>query len=81
MKFADEPTKFMESEIELNNEIQELYAVAASPELYPVLVQSGAVASILGMLLLCMCGFVCEIILVYILPSISVFTVCELKIV
>ncbi len=48
MKFVDEPNKFMESELELHAEIQELYAVAASPELYPVLVQAGAVNSILG---------------------------------
>lgn len=50
MKFPDEPEKFLESEMELHAEIQELYAVAASPELYPVLVQAGAVASILGCL-------------------------------
>lgn len=50
MKFADEPTKFMDSEVELHTEIQELYAIAASPELYPVLVQAGAVPSLLGCL-------------------------------
>ena len=48
MKFSDEPSKFLDSELELHAEIQELFAVAASPELYPVLVQMGAVASILG---------------------------------
>lgn len=50
MKYSDEPEKFMESEIELNAEIQELFAVAASPELYPILVQMGSVTSILGMI-------------------------------
>jgi beta-catenin-like protein 1 len=50
MKFPDEPEKFLESEMELHAEIQELYAVAASPELYPILVQTGAVTSILGCL-------------------------------
>jgi hypothetical protein len=50
MKFPDEPEKFLESEMELHTEIQELYAVAASPELYPILVQTGAVTSILGCL-------------------------------
>lgn len=40
----------MESELELHAEIQELFAVAASPELYPILVQTGAVNSILGMI-------------------------------
>lgn len=48
MKYADEPAKFLDSELELHAEIQELFAVAASPELYPVLVQMGAVSSILG---------------------------------
>jgi beta-catenin-like protein 1 len=50
MKFADEPEKFMDSEIELHSIIEELYAVAASPELYPDLVHTGAVTSILGCL-------------------------------
>jgi hypothetical protein len=50
MKFPDEPEKFLESEMELHAEIQELYAVAASPELYPILVQTGAVTSVLGCL-------------------------------
>ena len=36
-------------QIELHAEINELYAVAASPELYPTLVEAGSVASILGM--------------------------------
>lgn len=48
MKYSDEPAKFLDSELELHAEIQELFAVAASPELYPVLVQMGAVTSILG---------------------------------
>ena len=50
MKFADAPDRFMESEVELHEELQDLFAVAASPELYPVLVQSGAVGSLLGLL-------------------------------
>lgn len=50
MKYPDEPEKFMESEIDLHTEIEELNAIAASPELYPVLVQTGAVISILGMI-------------------------------
>jgi beta-catenin-like protein 1 len=40
----------MESEIDLNNEIQELYAIAASPELYPILLESGSLTSVLGMI-------------------------------
>ena len=50
MKYADEPEKFMESEIELDQELNNLYTVTASPELYPFLVQSGAIVSILGMI-------------------------------
>lgn len=49
-KFGDSPEKFMESEIELNMEISELYALAASPELYPVLVGSGSLESLLGLI-------------------------------
>ena len=49
MKYSDQPEKFMESELELHKEINELYAVSASPELYPVLVEAGSVTSILGM--------------------------------
>jgi len=50
VKFADEPVKFVESELELDEEIKKLYALAASPELYPALVDLGAVKSILGLL-------------------------------
>ena len=48
MKHPDEPDKFMESEIDLNTEISNLNAIAASPDLYPILVQTGSVSSILG---------------------------------
>ena len=40
----------MESELELNNEIQELYAIAASPELYSILLEAGSLVSVLGMI-------------------------------
>eukprot|EP01038_Epipyxis_sp_PR26KG_P004880 gene4880-6837_t len=50
MKYPDEPEKFLDSEMELHAEIQELYAVAASPELYPILIQTGSINSILGMI-------------------------------
>lgn len=49
MKHPDEPLKFLDSEVELHAELEELCAVAASPELYPILVSEGAVTSILGM--------------------------------
>lgn len=49
MKFSDQPEKFMESEIDLHDELNKLQAVAATPELYPILVSSGSVVSILGL--------------------------------
>jgi beta-catenin-like protein 1 len=48
MKNSDDPEKFMESELELHAELNELYAVAASPELYPTFVDAGSVTSVLG---------------------------------
>ena len=57
MKHSEEPEKFMESELELHAEINELYSVAASPELYPTFVEAGSVNSILGgMKLSCGCA-------------------------
>ena len=50
MKYINEPEKFMESEIELYDSIQELYAIAAYSELYIDLVTYKAMNSILGML-------------------------------
>lgn len=50
IKHSDEPEKFMESEFELHKEIEELHVVAASPELYPILVQTNAINSILGLI-------------------------------
>ena len=49
MKYAAEPEKFMESEAELHQEIVGLYSLAASPELYPLMVELNCVASVLGM--------------------------------
>mmetsp|Transcript_8935 Transcript_8935/g.13414 ORF Transcript_8935/g.13414 Transcript_8935/m.13414 type:complete len:632 (+) Transcript_8935:47-1942(+) len=50
MKYPDQPEKFMDSELDLHKEINNLYAVSASPELYPTLVEAGSVISILGMI-------------------------------
>ncbi|KAK7071428.1 Beta-catenin-like protein 1, partial [Halocaridina rubra] len=41
---------FMESEIELNDALEELHVVATAPELYPVLVEVGTVKSLLSLL-------------------------------
>uniref|UniRef100_A0A914XS68 Beta-catenin-like protein 1 n=1 Tax=Plectus sambesii TaxID=2011161 RepID=A0A914XS68_9BILA len=50
IKYADEPHKFMESEMELNVAIQEMHMIATQPDLYELLVQHGAVESILQLL-------------------------------
>ncbi len=47
---AETPANYMESELELDDEIKKLFAVAASPELYPTFVSLGAVRSLLGLL-------------------------------
>ncbi|EEB10316.1 conserved hypothetical protein [Pediculus humanus corporis] len=50
IKFPDNPEKFMESEVELHEAIQELHVVATVPDLYPVLVQVNAINSLLELL-------------------------------
>ncbi len=50
IKFPEEPQKFMESEVELHDSVQELRALATAPDLYPMLVDLGCVPSFLGLL-------------------------------
>ncbi|EIE25166.1 DUF1716-domain-containing protein [Coccomyxa subellipsoidea C-169] len=50
MKHADAPEKFMASELDLDEEVRRLQAIAGYPELYPELVRLGAVPSILTLL-------------------------------
>lgn len=50
IKFPDQPDKFMESELELHEVIQEMHAIATVPDLYPVLVELNAIPSILELL-------------------------------
>ena len=50
MKYADQPAKFMESELDLDEEVQRLLAVAGSPELYPDFVKLGAVENLMALL-------------------------------
>lgn len=50
MKYINEPEKFMESEIELYENIQELSALAAYPELYVDLIKNNSLISILNLL-------------------------------
>lgn len=50
IKFSDLPEKFMESELELNDELQKMHIVSTVPEYYPVLVETRVVATLLGLL-------------------------------
>mmetsp|Transcript_23593 Transcript_23593/g.69028 ORF Transcript_23593/g.69028 Transcript_23593/m.69028 type:complete len:651 (-) Transcript_23593:125-2077(-) len=50
VKYVDDPAKFLESEVALDSEIKQLFAVAAAPELFPDFVKLGAVTSLLGLL-------------------------------
>ena len=50
IKFPDLPEKFMESELELNDEIQKLHVVATVPEHYPVLVEVNTIQTLVGLL-------------------------------
>ena len=50
MKYSDRPERFMDSELALYQELKGLHAVAAAPELYPVLVKSKVVPSLLSLL-------------------------------
>ncbi|XP_061197416.1 beta-catenin-like protein 1 [Saccostrea echinata] len=50
IKYPDLPEKFMESEIELNDIIQEMHVIATVPELYQILVDLNTVQSLLQLL-------------------------------
>ncbi|KHN88155.1 Beta-catenin-like protein 1 [Toxocara canis] len=50
IKYGDEPTKFMDSEVDLNFAIQEMHVLAAQPELYDLLVDLGAASTLLQLL-------------------------------
>lgn len=50
MKYVDHPDRFVESEVDLDEEIKKLHALAAAPDLYPELVRLNAVPSLLGLL-------------------------------
>jgi beta-catenin-like protein 1 len=50
MKHSDNPEKFMASEVDLDEEVHRLQAIAGSPELYPELIRLGAIPSILALL-------------------------------
>lgn len=50
IKFPDSPEKFMESELDLNDILQEMHVIATMPDLYHLLVELNAVHSLLGLL-------------------------------
>ncbi|CAB0045276.1 unnamed protein product [Trichogramma brassicae] len=50
VKFPDQPDKFMESEVELHDVLQEMHAIATNPELYPQMVDLGVVPSLIELL-------------------------------
>ncbi|CAM9933078.1 unnamed protein product [Laminaria digitata] len=50
VKFPEQPERFVDSEVELDTAVKSLSVVAAAPELYPALVDAGAVTSLLGLL-------------------------------
>merc|ERR1711894_97943 len=50
IKFPDVPEKFMESEVELNENIQEMHVVATVPHLYHVLIELNSVQTLLQLL-------------------------------
>lgn len=49
-KFPDKPEKFMESEIDLDEEIKKLHSLAAKPELFPLFVELNFIPQLLGLL-------------------------------
>ena len=49
-KYSQQPSKFMNSEIQLDAHVRALFAVATTPQLYPVLTNLGTASSLLGLL-------------------------------
>jgi hypothetical protein len=50
IKFSENPEKFMDSEIELNDIIQEMHVISTRPDLYPIIVDSNTVQYLLSLL-------------------------------
>eukprot|EP01134_Creolimax_fragrantissima_P000266 CFRG0266T1 len=50
VRYPDEPTKFLDSELDLSEEIQALHVIATAPDLFPLLVQLNTLPSILVLL-------------------------------
>jgi beta-catenin-like protein 1 len=50
MKYPDRPEKFMDSELELYQELKQLHSLATTPELFPNFVKTKCIPSLLGLL-------------------------------
>eukprot|EP01025_Chloroclados_australasicus_P020673 TRINITY_DN2180_c0_g2_i5.p1 TRINITY_DN2180_c0_g2~~TRINITY_DN2180_c0_g2_i5.p1 ORF type:complete len:758 (-),score=107.67 TRINITY_DN2180_c0_g2_i5:831-2840(-) len=50
LKYADDPEKFMDSEVELDAEIKKLMYVSGSPELYPTMVELNVIPKLLQLM-------------------------------
>ncbi|CAG8520790.1 11599_t:CDS:10 [Diversispora eburnea] len=50
VKYSDDPSKFMESEADLDEEIKHLLTLTEVPDLYPLVVQLGAVTHLVSLL-------------------------------
>lgn len=50
IKFPDDPRKFMDSELDLNEALEEMHVLATVPELYPVVVDVGSIKCFLALL-------------------------------
>lgn len=51
MKYSEEPDKFMDSEVELDDVVKRMMIIAGSPELYPDLARTQAFTDLLGLLM------------------------------
>ena len=50
VKFPDQPDKFMESEIELNEELHKLHVISTVPEMYNILIETNILQTLVGLL-------------------------------
>ncbi|CAG2103895.1 unnamed protein product [Medioppia subpectinata] len=50
IKFGDNPTKFMDSEMELFDTLQEMHVLSTQPELYHIIVDLNIIPTLLGLL-------------------------------
>lgn len=51
MKYSEDPSKFMDSEVDLDESLQNLFALVNSPDLYPNFIQTNILNSLINLLL------------------------------